>query len=117
MENLILWLVSELALNIGFGIYINRVGGRNNDYRCGQAGRMKCIDMFYGFNHPIYREVAMELRKRNISFSNLHSTQNTNHQSGNFKLEERVKTMKRMAHKGNITAETWPRTAKGVTTK
>ena len=102
LENPILSLISELTLNIGLGIYVNRVGERNNDYRCSQAGRMKCIDMFYGFNHPIYREVeysdlrnkvlypevVKELRKQNISFNEIHSTQNTNHQSGNFKLEE-----------------------------
>ena len=43
LENLILLLISELTLNIGLGIYVNRVGERNNDYRCSQAGRMKCI--------------------------------------------------------------------------
>ena len=82
---------------------------------------MKCIDMFYRFNHPIYREVdysdccnkvlypdvVKELRKQNISFSEIHSTQNTNHQFGDFKLEEQVKSMKRMAPKGSIAAETW----------
>ena len=61
---------------------------------------MKCIDIFYGFNHPIYREVEYsDLRNKilypevvkelqNVSFNEIHSTQNTNHQSGNFKLEE-----------------------------
>ena len=87
---------------------------------------MKCIDMFYRFNHPIYREVeysdrrnkvlypdvVKELRKQNISFSEIHSMQNTNHQFGDFKLEERVKSMKRMAPKGSITAETWQRIAR-----
>ena len=87
---------------------------------------MKCIDMFYGFNHPIYREVeysdlrnkvlypevVKELRKRNISFCEINSTQNTNHQFGDFKLEERVKSMKMMAPKGSITAETWQRIAR-----
>ena len=82
---------------------------------------MKCIDMFYRFNHPIYREVeysdrrnkvlypdvVKELRKQNISFSEIHSTQNTNHQFGDFKLEEQVKSMIRMATKSSITAEAW----------
>ena len=97
---------------------MNRVGEGNNNYCCSLAGRMKCIDMFYGFNHQIYREVeysglhnnalhpgvVKELRKRNISFSDLHSTRNINHQSEDFKLEERGKSMKRMSPKGNITA-------------
>ena len=56
---------------------------------------MKCIAMLYRFNHPVYREVkysdlhkqvsylevVKELRKPNISFSDLHSMQNTNQQS------------------------------------
>ena len=33
--------------------------------------------------------------------------QNTNHQFGDFKLVERVKSMKRMSPTGSITAETW----------
>ena len=87
---------------------------------------MKCIDMFYGFNHPIYREVeysdlcnkvlypevVKELRKQNVSFCEINSTQNTNHQFGDFKLEERVKSMKMMAPKGSITAETWQHIAR-----
>ena len=45
LEIPILSLISELILNIGLGIYVNRVGVQNNDYRCSQAGRMKCIDV------------------------------------------------------------------------
>ena len=77
--------------------------------------------MFHGFNHLIYREVeysdlcnkvlypevVKELRKQNISFSEIHSKQNTNHQFGDFKLEEQVKSMIRMATKSSITAEAW----------
>ena len=37
LENPILLLISELTLNIGLRIYVNRVGERNNDYRS-QAG-------------------------------------------------------------------------------
>ena len=87
---------------------------------------MKCIYMFYGFNHPIYREVkysdlrnkvlypevVKELKKRNISFSEIHSMKNKSHQFGDFKLEERVKSMKRMAPKSDIRAETWQRIAR-----
>ena len=87
---------------------------------------MKCIDMFYGFNHPIYREVkysdlrnkvlypevVKELKKRNISFSEIHSMKNKSHQFGDFKLEERVKSMKRMAPKSDVRAETWQRIAR-----
>ena len=57
LKNPIFSLVSELTLNIGLRIYINRVGEQNNNYRCSQAGRMKCNDMFHEFNHLIYTEV------------------------------------------------------------
>ena len=50
--------------------------------------------------------------KQNNSFCDLYSTQNTYHQFGNFKLEGRVNSMKRMAPKGTITAETWQRVAR-----
>ena len=46
VQNPVLKLVCELTFNIGLGIYIHRVGERNNDYRCSEAGRLKCINMF-----------------------------------------------------------------------
>ena len=59
-------LVCELTLNIGLGIYRHRVGERNNDYRCSEAGRLKCIDMFFGFDHPIYREIEYSDLKNKV---------------------------------------------------
>ena len=126
VENPVLKLVCELTLTIGLGIYIHRVGERNNDYWCNEAGRLKCIDMFFEFNHPIYREVeysdlknkvlypdiVKQRRKINVSFSDLKSMQNTNHQSGDFKLEENVKSLKRIAPKGNVSSETWQKIAR-----
>ena len=54
VENPVLKLVCELTRNIGLGTYIHRVGERNNDYCCSEAGHLKWIDMVFGFNHPIY---------------------------------------------------------------
>lgn len=78
--------------------------------------------MFYAFNHPIYREVEYNelrqqvlyppdvaaLRNANISFTEPKSGL-TVHQSGDFKLEERVKSMKRMSPKGPINENMWRR--------
>ena len=38
--------------------------------------------------------------------------QNTNHQSGDFKLEENIKSLKRIAPKGNVSSETWQKNAR-----
>ena len=38
--------------------------------------------------------------------------QNVNHQSGDFKLEKNVKSLKRIAAKGNVSLETWQKTAR-----
>ena len=59
-------LVCELTLNIGLGIYIHRVGEQNNDCHCSEAGRLKCIDMLFGFNHPINREVEYSDLKNKV---------------------------------------------------
>ena len=81
------------------------MGEQNNDYPCSEADRLKCIDMFFGFNHPIYRgveytelrnkvlylDIVKQKREINFSFSDLKSLQNVNHQSGDFKFEENVK--------------------------
>ena len=68
------------------------MGNWNNDYDCSETGHLKCIDIFFGFNHPIHREVEnSDLTKvllknveKSISFSDLKSTQKTNYQSGDF---------------------------------
>ena len=78
-------LVTQLTLNIGLGIYVQRIGDRNgtkysrmdqvkfledslaiwsileyfvsnNDSDCCEAGRMRFLGIFYAFNHPIHRE-------------------------------------------------------------
>ena len=50
-------LLSQLFLGYGLGIYIQRTGDRNNDIEVSNAGRYKFFDVFFGFKHPIYREV------------------------------------------------------------
>ena len=47
-------LICQLTLSVALPIYIQRVGDRNNDFECSEAGRMKFIDTFFSFNHPTY---------------------------------------------------------------
>ena len=49
------------AIYMFLGVYIQRIGDRNNDIEVSNAGRYKFFDAFFGFKHPIYREV--EYRK------------------------------------------------------
>ena len=125
VENPTLSMICSLMLNLCLGVYIQRVGERNNDARCSDAGRMKVVDVFFGFNHPIYREVEynewrnrviypeeiLRLRTENISFRGHNSPPLTN-QGGDFKLEERVQSLKRMAPKGGSSNEMWQRLAR-----
>ena len=42
------------------------------------------------------------------------STVKNSHQDGDFKLEERIQAMKRMAPKGMVTKETWTRISRSL---
>ena len=89
-------LMAELTLNIALAIYVQRVGDRHNDEMCSDAGRYKFFKMFFGFNHPIYREVEYnelrqkaifskeisDVQKKNISFSSGNSEVKINHEGG-----------------------------------
>ena len=122
----VLKLMTHLTLNIGLGIYIQRIGDRNNDVDCSEAGRLRFLDMFYAFNHPIYREVeysdlrnkaiyppkVKELCDNNISFTS--SNVQNSHQDGDFKLEEKIRSMKRMSPKGVVSSEMWTRVARSI---
>ena len=56
--------ILQLTINVALSIYVQRIGDRNNDKKCSDAGRYKFSNMFFAFNHPIYREVEYrELRK------------------------------------------------------
>ena len=49
--------LSQLFMGFGLGVYIQRVGDRNNDVIVSNAGRYNFFDLFFAFKHPIYREV------------------------------------------------------------
>ena len=127
-KNSIVKFMSQYVLNFVLAMYIHRIGERYNDFKCSNAGRMKFFDLFYALNHPIYREIEYndlreraistvevnELRKRNTSYANEDGEFNFNHQDSDFKLEERVRTMKRLSPKGKMDKTMWKRVARGM---
>ena len=120
--------ISQITLSVALAIYIQRVGDRNNDEEVSEAGRLKFMNMFYGFNHPIYREIEYnelrqkvccpspisELRKQNLTFSSSSSCPKANHEGGDFKLENQIKKIKALAPKGKKDEEMWRRTIRGT---
>ena len=120
--------ISEFLLNFVLPIYVHKVGERYNDFKCSNAGRMKFLDFWYAFNHPIYREIEYndlreraistkevnELRERNTSYANDDGEIAFNHQDSDFKLEEKVRTMKRLSPKGQMDKKMWQRVARGM---
>ena len=119
--------ICQFVLNVTLAIYVHRVGMRNNDVKCSHTGRMKFLDMFFAFRHPIYREVeynelrqmalyptdVASLRKVNSTFTKSDSDL-CNHQGGDFKLEEKVKMVKELSPKGKIDKGMWQRVARGI---
>ena len=116
-----LQFMTQFTLNFALAIYVQRIGDRNNDEKCSDAGRYKFNDMFYAFNHPIYREVEynelrqrisfpseiVQLRTENITYSNVGGVTRNNHEGGDFKLENQIKRIKSLAPKGRISEDIW----------
>lgn len=118
-ENTTLKMLGNIILTYVFAIYLFKLGVRNNDCQLITAARLKFDDLFYAFNHPIYREVEYRdlknralypkevrvLRDNNMSFSE--STVSAKSQGGDFILEGKVKRQKLLAPKGPVKASTW----------
>ena len=95
-------LVTQLVLKYALGIYVERIGDRNNDYEISNAGRFAFMDMFYGFPHPQYQEIeyrdlhnkavypeeVKEQREKNLSYSTYSDPERC--QGGDFMLEQKV---------------------------
>ena len=119
-------LIFQLVLAYALGIYAQRVGDRNNDIHVSDAGRYAFIDWFYGFKHPIYREIQYQdlrnkalypeevkrQRSKNFSFSS--TDIDARNQGGDFLLEQKVKRQKMLAPKGVVKKETWKCVSRSV---
>ena len=118
-ENATSNLISETFLSFGLAIYIQRIGDRNNDFTVSNAGRYKFFDLFYAFNHPIYREAEYRELKNKVIYPEeiknilnetitVSATDITGKcQEGDFNLEGKIKKQKNIAPKGAATAKTW----------
>ena len=63
-------MVRQLVFTYALAIMINKLGDRNNNEKIQSAGRYKFMELFYGFNHPIYREIEFrDLRQKVVMFS------------------------------------------------
>lgn len=95
-------LIVHLVLKYALGIYVERVGDRNNDHQLSNAGRFAFMDMFYGFPHPQYQELEYRdlqnkaiypdqvkvQREKNLSYSSYKEPGRC--QGGDFMLEQKV---------------------------
>ena len=106
------------AIYMFLGVYIQRIGDRNNDIEVSNAGRYKFFDVSFGFKYPIYREVEFrklrnkvlypqpikEMLDNNATFSTTESMSKC--QGGDFVLEEKIKKQKGIAPKGIVNSKT-----------
>lgn len=114
--------VSTFAL----AIYVQKSGVRRNNWDMIDAGRMKFLPFFYGFNHPIYHEVEYRdlylraLYPQEITdFMEVNSCYNRsslelNYQGGDFCLENTIKKHKMVAPKGVVSNGTWRKISRGL---
>lgn len=128
VESATLKLVLQLIFTYALGIYVQRIGDRNNDIVTSDAGRYAFTDFFYAFHHPIYREIEyrdlrnktiypIEVRKQryeNLTFST--SSQEHKNQGGYFLLEQKIQKQKMMAPQGSVEKTTWQRISRSVDT-
>ena len=58
-------VVRKLMFAYVLAIMVNKLGDRNNNENIQSAGRCKFMELFYGFNHPIYQEIEYrDLRQK-----------------------------------------------------
>ena len=108
-------VVHQLVFNFALAIIITKTNDRHNDVKVDEAGRYKFMDLFFGFNHPIYQEIEYcDLRQKTVMPSEVLEQRNKNltytisekegkHQGGDFILEGKVRRQKMFAPKGSDT--------------
>ena len=50
---------------------INKLGDRKNNEKIQSAGRYKSMELFYGFNHPIYQEIEYHDLQQKVVMTSL----------------------------------------------
>ena len=114
------------AIYMFLGVYIQRIGHRNNDIEVSNAGRYTFFDVSFGFKYPIYREVEFrklrnkvlypqpikEMLDNNVTFSTTESMSKC--QGGDFVLEEKIKKQKGIAPKGIVNSKTWQKISRSI---
>ena len=118
-QNPTIKLVGQLILNSALSIYLFKQGIRNNNDIVVTASRVKFMGLFFGFNHPYYREVLYRDMRNKVMYSDIisqirskyvsYSTSKLKFKSegGDFKLESKVQRQKLLAPKGPTTSTKW----------
>ena len=62
------YVVHQLGFTYALAIMINKLGDCNNNESIQSAGQHKFMELFYGFNHPIYQEIEYcDLRQKVVT--------------------------------------------------
>ena len=126
LKSATLKLMCQLIFTYGLGIYVQRVGDRNNDIKYSDAGRYSFFSWFYGFSHRIYRELEYRdlrnkvlypeevraYRESNLTFAT--NSIDSRNQGGDFQLEQKIKRQKLLAPKGIVSKKTWQRISRSL---
>ena len=95
-------MMFQFVFKFALGIYVQRVGDRNNNALISDAGQFVFSDLFYGFRHPLYQEIEyrdlknkaiypVEVKNqgaKNLTYSSSHEPSRC--QGGDFMLEQKV---------------------------
>ena len=110
-------LLTQLFLNFGLSIYIQRIRDHNNDAKMSNNGQYVFFYLFYAFEHQIYWEVEywelcnkvlyppeiQVLLESKVSYCSSDKEQTC--QGTDFILEEKVKSQKSIAPKGIVSVK------------
>ena len=64
-------VVHQLVFTYALAIMINKLGDCNNNEKIQSAGRYKSMELFYGFNHPIYQEIEYRDLQQKVVMTSL----------------------------------------------
>ena len=119
-------MIRQLILNYTLAILLTKLGDRSNNVKVQSAGRYKFMELFYGFNHPIYQEIeyrdlqqkiimpedVKKQRDENLTYSQ--SSIPKKHPGGDFILENKVKREKMLVSKTDDSEKQWKQVSRSL---
>ena len=119
-------VVCQLVFTYALAIMRNKLGYHNNNEKIQSAGRYKFMELFYGFNHPIYQEIEHRDLRQKVVMPTIVKKQRTEnltytisknpykHQGGDIILEGKVRRQKMLASKGVNSEKMWREVARSL---